>query len=90
MLSWIVNLQEGEESYPLYKKEKDGLIDSLKRRAEMIEGVGLQPVLPCMHVYIDKDVACGALQDDALIHSKCSRASYSAATRLLHKMCYAC
>lgn len=31
--------KDGEESYPLYKKEKDGLIDSLKRRAEMIEGV---------------------------------------------------
>lgn len=48
MLTWIVKLQEGEESYPLYKKEKDGLIDSLKRRAEMIEGVGWQPVLTCM------------------------------------------
>ena len=48
MLIWIVKLQEGEESYPLYKKEKDGLIDSLKRRAEMIEGVGWQPVLTCM------------------------------------------
>ena len=54
MLTCIVKLQEGEESYPLYKKEKDGLIDSLKRRAEMIEGVGLQPVLSCMHVYIGK------------------------------------
>ncbi|KAL3149453.1 hypothetical protein ABBQ32_002241 [Trebouxia sp. C0010 RCD-2024] len=31
--------KEGEESYPLYKKERDGLLDSLKRRAEMIEGV---------------------------------------------------
>lgn len=32
-------MQEGDESYPLYKKERDGLLESLKRRAEMIEGV---------------------------------------------------
>ena len=54
MLSWIIKLQEGEESYALYKKEKDGLIDSLKRRAEMIEGVGPHPVLPCVPAYIGK------------------------------------
>lgn len=35
----FIKFQEGEESYPLYKKERDGLLDSLKRRAEMIEGV---------------------------------------------------
>lgn len=35
----FIEMQEGEESYPLYKKERDGLLDSLKRRAEMIEGV---------------------------------------------------
>ena len=63
-------MQEGEESYPLYKKEKDGLIDSLKRRAEMIEGVGLQPVLPRIHVYIHKDLACDASQHHTSINSK--------------------
>ena len=35
----VIKMQEGDESYPLYKKERDGLLDSLKRRAEMIEGV---------------------------------------------------
>ena len=34
-----VCVQEGEESYPLYKKEKDGLLQSLTKRAKMIEEV---------------------------------------------------
>ena len=37
-----MQMQEGEESYPLYKKERDGLLSSLKRRAEMIEEVCLR------------------------------------------------
>ena len=32
-------LQEGDESYPLYKKEREGLLSSLKKRATMIENV---------------------------------------------------
>ncbi len=86
MPSWIVKLQEGEESYPLYKKEKDGLIESLKRRAEMIEGVGLQPSLPCIHVYIDRDLSCGALQDDTLINSMHLRVSYCSARAAAHDL----
>lgn len=34
-----VSLQDGDESYPLYKKEKEGLLASLKKRATMIENV---------------------------------------------------
>ncbi len=84
MPSWIVKLQEGEESYPLYKKEKDGLIESLKRRAEIIEGVGRQPVLPCIHVYIDRDLSCGALRDDTLINSMHLKVSYCSARAAAH------
>ena len=32
-------MQEGEESYLLYKKEREGLLSSLKKRATMIENV---------------------------------------------------
>ena len=78
MLTCIVKLQDGEESYPLYKKEKDGLIDSLKRRAEMIEGVGLQPVFSCMHVYID--TALHVVQRNN-IHAKTAKLDESATSQ---------
>lgn len=35
----LMCLQEGEPSYELYRKERDGLLSSLKRRAKMLEHV---------------------------------------------------
>ena len=49
-----MQMQEGEDSYPLYKKERDGLLSSLKRRAEMIEGVcsSTAELICCTMVYL--------------------------------------
>lgn len=32
----VVYLQEGDESYSLYKEERDGILSSLKRRAQIM------------------------------------------------------
>ena len=49
-----MQMQEGDDSYPLYKKERDGLLSSLKRRAEMIEEVGstTAELICCTVVYL--------------------------------------
>ncbi len=88
MLSCIVKLQEGEESYPLYKKEKDGLIESLKRRAEMIEGVSLY-CLAFMST-LTKTLHVMRLQHHTCINCRLVRVPYFAVKTLLHKMCCAC
>lgn len=53
---WCMQMQEGDESYPLYKKERDGLLSSLKRRAEMIEEVRstTAELVPCTMVSWNK------------------------------------
>ena len=63
------SLQEGDESYPLYKKERDGLLDSLKRRAEMIEGVCLfsAVALACGETFVQYVVTCCHQPNHALL-----------------------
>lgn len=36
LIFWKILLQEGEESYELFAKERRGLLDSLKRRAKLL------------------------------------------------------
>lgn len=50
--------EEGDESFPLYKKERDGILDSLKRRAEVmtgclnkLEGVTCVPTEGALYAY---------------------------------------